>query len=108
MSSPRLLIVLIGTAVLSLTSAVSAAEYKGVRLIAHRGAGYEFDENTVAGCKQSYERGIRGFEVDLRLTRDNQLVLMHDGDVSRTTGASGKIEELTLAEVKALRTKEHG
>ena len=33
---------------------------------------------------------------------------MHDGDVSRTTGASGRIEELTLAEIKALRTKGHG
>ena len=93
---------------LSLTNALPAAQYRGVRLIAHRGAGHEFDENTVAACQHSYERGIRGFEVDLRLTRDNQLVLMHDSDVSRTTNGTGKIEELTLAEIKQLRTKGHG
>jgi len=87
---------------------LAAAEYRGVPIIAHRGAGHEFDENTVEGCRQSYERGIRGFEVDLRLTRDDQLVVMHDGDVSRTTGSSGRIEELTLADIKRLKTKGHG
>lgn len=99
---------LLFAAVLFQSNALFAADYQGVRLIAHRGAGHEFDENTVAACQQSYERGIRGFEVDLRLTRDNQLVLMHDNDVSRTTNGSGKVEELTLAEIRQLRTKGHG
>lgn len=93
---------------LSLSSVLTAADYHGVRLIAHRGAGHEFDENTVAGCKQSYERGLRGFEVDIRLTRDDHLVLMHDNDVSRTTTGAGKIEEMTLAEIQKLRTKQSG
>lgn len=87
---------------------LSAADYHGVRVIAHRGAGFEFDENTVEGCRQSYERGIRGFEVDIRLTKDGHLVIMHDADVSRTTGGNGKIEELTLAEIQALRTTKSG
>ena len=82
--------------------------YQGVRVIAHRGAGFEFDENTVEACQQSYKKGIRGYEVDIRLTKDNQLVLMHDADVSRTTGGKGKIEDLTLAEIKALRTTKSG
>lgn len=93
---------------LSLSNVLSAADYHGVRLIAHRGAGHEFDENTVAGCKQSYERGLRGFEVDIRLTRDDHLVIMHDNDVSRTTTGTGKIEEMTLAEIQKLRTKQNG
>ena len=92
----------------TLSNDLSAAEYRGVRVIAHRGAGFEFDENTVEWCRQSYEKGIRGFEVDLRLTRDDQLVLMHDNDVSRMTNGTGKIEEMTLAEIKKLRTKQHG
>ncbi len=108
MLSSRFLSFLVLAALLSLPAALSASDYHGVRLIAHRGAGHEFDENTVQGCRQSYERGLRGFEVDLRLTRDNQLVLMHDADASRTTVGHGKIEELTLAEVQKLRTKEHG
>lgn len=90
---------------LSWILALPASEYQGVRVIAHRGAGFEFDENTLEGCKQSYERGIRGYEVDLRLTRDNQLVLMHDSDVSRTTNGIGVVEQMTLTEVRALRTK---
>jgi glycerophosphoryl diester phosphodiesterase len=109
MTSPRLSLALLFVALTPLSNVmVSAAEYRGAKLIAHRGAGFEFDENTVAGCEQSYGRGIRGFEVDLRLTRDNQLVIMHDSDVARTTGGSGKIEEMTLDEVKRLRTKAHG
>lgn len=90
---------------LSLPCALLASEYQGVRVIAHRGAGFEFDENTLEGCKQSYGRGIRGYEVDLRLTKDNQLVLMHDNDVSHTTNGSGIVENLTLADIQALRTK---
>ncbi len=91
----------------STPGALLGAEYKGVRVIAHRGAGHEFDENTVAACRQSFERGLRGFEVDIRLTRDDQLVLMHDADTSRTTDGVGRIEDLTLAEIQKLRTKEH-
>lgn len=90
------------------TTTATAAEYQGVRVIAHRGAGHEFDENTIEGCRQSYERGLRGFEVDIRLTKDDQLVLMHDADAARTTKGSGKIEDLTLSEVRELRTKDHG
>lgn len=87
---------------------LTAADYHGVKVIAHRGAGYEYDENTVEACRQSYERGIRGYEVDVRMTRDGHLVLMHDADVSRTTDGSGKVEEMTLAEIRALKTKEKG
>jgi glycerophosphoryl diester phosphodiesterase len=108
MRSFPFLAILVFSMALSLSNVLSAADYQGVRIIAHRGAGHEFDENTVAACKQSYERGLRGFEVDIRLTRDDHLVLMHDSDASRTTTGTGKIEEMTLAEVKKLRTKENG
>lgn len=93
-------------ALLALVSVLWASpDYHGVKVIAHRGAGYEFDENTVQGCKQSYERGIRGYEVDVRLTKDGHMILMHDNDVSRTTNGTGKVEELTLAQLRALKTK---
>lgn len=89
-------------------SPVLGSDYGGVKVIAHRGAGFEYDENTVEACRQSYERGIRGYEVDIRRTSDGHLVLMHDADVSRTTGGTGKVEEMTLAEVAALRTTGKG
>lgn len=87
-----------------LVSSLAAADYRGVKVIAHRGAGFEFDENTVEGCRYSYGRGIRGYEVDVRLTRDGHLVLMHDADVARTTGGAGKVEQLTLEDIRKLRT----
>lgn len=104
MSISRLPQTLVLTAFLSLTGSLAAAEYQGIRIIAHRGAGFEVDENTVAACRHSYDMGIRGFEVDFRLTSDNQLVLMHDDKVARTTGAGGVVEKMTLAEVAKLRT----
>lgn len=81
-----------------------AAEYEGIRIIAHRGAGFEVDENTVEACRHSYELGIRGFEVDLRMTKDDHLVLMHDDTVTRTTGGTGAVERMSADEVRALRT----
>lgn len=89
-------------------SLMHAADYRGVKVIAHRGAGFEAEENTVEACRQSYERGIRGYEVDVRQTRDGHLVLMHDATVTRTTGAMGSVEEMTLAEVQTLKTRENG
>ncbi len=85
-----------------------ASDYKGVKVIAHRGAGFEAEENTVEGCRQSHSRGILGYEVDVRRTKDGHLVLMHDKDVARTTDGSGSVEEMTLAEVRKLKTKTNG
>lgn len=98
----------IASVIFSVATFAADSDFRSVPVIAHRGAGHEFDENTVEACRQSYERGIRGFETDFRLTRDNELVIMHDGDISRMTGGTGRIEQMTLAEVKQLRTKAHG
>ncbi|HRQ89685.1 MAG TPA: glycerophosphodiester phosphodiesterase family protein, partial [Bacteroidia bacterium] len=98
----------VALAFLLFSGPLAAADYGGVKVIAHRGAGYEYDENTVEACRQSYERGIRGYEVDVRLTKDGHLVLMHDADASRTTDGQGKVEEMTLSEIRTLRTKEKG
>lgn len=104
MISPRFLSSLLA---LVLASSSFASEFQGIRVYAHRGAGFEFDENTIEGCNQSYEKGLRGFEVDIRITKDGQLVLMHDADLSRTTTGSGKVETLTLEEIQKHRTKKN-
>lgn len=92
-------------ALISATGPVLAAEIP--RMTAHRGAGIEYDENTVGAVRQSYEMGVRAFEVDLRLTKDDKLVLLHDPTVDRTSNGKGSIEEMTLEEVRALRTKKN-
>jgi len=70
---------------------------------AHRGSRGEYDDNAAGGFRLCLDRGIRGFETDIRFTKDHQLVIMHDSRVARTTDGRGVVEEMTLAEVRACR-----
>ncbi|PQO27773.1 glycerophosphodiester phosphodiesterase [Blastopirellula marina] len=81
-----------------------AAE-KGPIIMAHRGGAREFEENTMEGFRNCYERGIRGFETDIRMTKDGVLVVLHDDSLDRTHKGSGAIEEKTAAELKEVVTK---
>lgn len=68
--------------------------------IAHRGLHTkEFTENGMNAFKNAIEKGI-AFELDVHLTKDNQLIVCHDDDLVRTTGKKGIIEELTVKEIK--------
>lgn len=75
--------------------------------LAHRGANREFDENTLAAFQRAAELEADAIECDPRLTQDGVYVIMHDATVDRTTDGSGKVAEMTLEQVRALRT-EHG
>ena len=81
------------------------AQQAEVKLFAHRGGAYEFDENTLEAFKSSYEEGLRGFETDIRISKDGELVMFHDDALERMTGASGSIEESTGEELRKLKTK---
>ena len=70
---------------------------------AHRGSRGEYDDNAAGGFRLCLDRGIRGFETDIRFTKDHQLVIMHDSRVARTTDGQGVVEEMTLVEVRACR-----
>ena len=59
-------------------------------------------ENSLPAYAASAEKGY-GIELDVRLTKDNEIVIMHDDDVSRMCGKPGLISQMTLAEVKTLR-----
>lgn len=85
-------------------SSASAQARKEVKIFAHRGGSYEQDENTLSAFQESYKQGVRGFELDIRLTKDKQFVIMHDPSMKRTIGIDKPIEELTLKEVKEIRT----
>jgi glycerophosphoryl diester phosphodiesterase len=79
-----------------------------VQLIAHRGGSAEADENTIGAFRQSYQRGLRRFETDFRLTRDDHVTILHDNTLDRTTTGAGPIENLTAEQVRALRCKKSG
>jgi glycerophosphoryl diester phosphodiesterase len=73
-----------------------------VQIIAHRtNSGYS-PENTVVGISQAFDKGADAVEVDVRITKDGELVLMHDEDISRTTNGSGLVSDISLTELKKL------
>lgn len=82
------------------------AQQPEVKVFAHRGGRLERDENTLQAFQEVYTKGLRGYEIDVRRTKDNHLVIFHDGDFKRIFGIEGSIEEATLEEIKALRTKD--
>ncbi len=71
-------------------------------IIAHRGASHDAPENTLASLALGWEQGADAGELDIHLTADGQIVLMHDKTAKRTTGVDRAIAEMTLAEVTAL------
>jgi glycerophosphoryl diester phosphodiesterase len=77
-------------------------------LYAHRGGAYEFEENTMEGFRSSYENGLRGFETDVRMTRDGALVILHDDTLDRTHNGTGPVEHRTAAELRAITTRKKG
>ncbi len=74
----------------------------GPWLIAHRGGSALAPENTLAAFEVGARLGADCVETDVRRTRDGAVVIFHDDDTSRLTGAPGTIEARTLAEVRAL------
>ncbi len=71
--------------------------------IAHRCGRSILPENTLFACKTIYEKNLADIlEMDVHLTKDSHLVVIHDSTVDRTTNGKGKVEELTYEEIRSL------
>jgi glycerophosphoryl diester phosphodiesterase len=70
--------------------------------LAHRGASHEAPANTLAAFLLAQELGADGIELDAQLSRDGELVVIHDDTVDATTDGHGAVQDKTLAELKAL------
>ncbi len=70
--------------------------------IAHRGASSSAPENTLSAFKEAVRLGADMIELDVRLSRDEEVVVFHDRDLSRTTNGGGPVEERSLAELRQL------
>ncbi|MDR2038735.1 MAG: glycerophosphodiester phosphodiesterase [Bacteroidales bacterium] len=77
-----------------------------IRLFSHRGGRMEYDENTILAFKASYDAGYHGFETDIRMTKDGELVIIHDSSLERTTNGKGTVENKTKTEIMQLKTKQ--
>jgi glycerophosphoryl diester phosphodiesterase len=73
--------------------------------IGHRGARAYEPENTLRSFKKALEIGVDAVELDVRKTKDNQLVVIHDADVKRTTDGKGLVSDFTLKEIKEFSTE---
>jgi len=76
--------------------------------VAHRGTGslsYYGPENTLAAYEIAWKMGADSVEIDVRSTKDGELVIIHDETVNRTTYGKGNVSDLTLAEIKALKIR---
>ena len=71
-----------------------------MKIYAHRGSSVEHPELTMAAYKAAIDDGADGFECDVRLTKDNQLVLWHDADMNRVAGNSARIADSNFNEIK--------
>jgi glycerophosphoryl diester phosphodiesterase len=70
--------------------------------IAHQGGEDEFPSNTLYAFKRAIRAGADMLEIDVGVTKDDQLVVMHDTSVDRTTNGAGLISEMSLAEIQRL------
>ena len=77
-----------------------------VLVVAHRGNWSIAPENSLAAIDSAIRMKVDIVEIDIRKTKDGQLVLMHDDTVDRTTNGTGKVKDKTLAEIKQLRLKD--
>jgi glycerophosphoryl diester phosphodiesterase len=73
-----------------------------VAFIAHRGLAPGYPENTLLAYRQAIKLGAEVLEIDLRGTKDGEVVILHDETLERTTNGKGKVTDMTLAELKQL------
>lgn len=77
-----------------------------VFIVAHRGCWTAAPENSVSAMEACVRLGVRAVEIDVRLTKDRELIVFHDSTLKRMTNGQGYVYESTLAELRELRLME--
>ena len=78
-----------------------ALEYDQPIILAHRGGAALAPECSPAAFEQAANLGVHGFEIDIRLTKDEEIIVFHDETLERVTDMTGKVSDYTLDELKA-------
>ena len=76
-------------------------------IIAHRGESFDAPENTLAAINLAWERKAKSVEIDIQLTNDNEIVVIHDYDTLRISGEKKLIKNSSLEELKCLDAGSH-
>ncbi len=78
-------------------------QWPGIKVVAHRGGvGLGVPENTLPAIQKAIAIGAQLIEIDIRETKDGHLILMHDETVDRTTNGSGRVDQMTLEQIRKL------
>jgi glycerophosphoryl diester phosphodiesterase len=72
--------------------------------VGHRGARAYEPENTIRSFKKAIELGVDAIELDVRKTKDNVVVVIHDANIKRTTNGEGLVSELSLEQIRGFDT----
>ncbi|MBM4760995.1 glycerophosphodiester phosphodiesterase [Bacillus sp. B15-48] len=70
------------------------------KIYGHRGSMGQFPENTLLGFREAIIAGVDGIELDVHMTKDKEIVVIHDEQLNRTTNGKGFIKDLYLSEIK--------
>lgn len=73
-----------------------------MEIIGHRGASHDAPENTLAAIKLAWDQGADAVEVDVHMSRDEQIMVIHDADTRRTAGLRKRVKDQTAAELATL------
>jgi Glycerophosphoryl diester phosphodiesterase len=79
-----------------------------MKIWGHRGAYSSAPENTLVGFQMAAQMGADGVELDIQLTKDREIVVIHDETVNRTSNGQGWVKDFTLAEIKKLNFNKRG
>lgn len=72
-----------------------------MKIYAHRGSSGTHPENTLAAFREAANLKIYGVELDVHLTKDGELVVIHDESIERTSNGTGYVKDMTLSELRA-------
>ncbi|MFD2331495.1 glycerophosphodiester phosphodiesterase [Cohnella sp. GCM10020058] len=79
-----------------------------MKIWGHRGAYSSAPENTLVGFQMATRMGVDGVELDIQLTKDGEVVVIHDETVDRTSNGQGWVKDFTLSEIKKLNFNKRG
>jgi glycerophosphoryl diester phosphodiesterase len=88
--------------VLGVSILCAAMQSLAVEIIAHRGASFDAPENTMAAFRFGYGQGADGVELDIHLTKDNRVAVLHDYDTARVAGTKLIVSNTPLAELQKI------
>ncbi|ANU22805.1 glycerophosphodiester phosphodiesterase [Planococcus donghaensis] len=74
--------------------------YERPIVLAHRGGSKLAPENTLAAFNRSAELGVNGFEIDIRMTNDEEILVFHDEYIDRTTDGAGRVADMSLEQLR--------